>query len=72
MPKIEETVYYCDRCGKKIASNDDVHHIGRFRYLHVFKWFVPTSTLRYPLIYICGDCFKSFKEWYGGKDEQDH
>ena len=67
MGKQTKTVYTCDRCGKEIVK--DVFTIGRFKWLHMFKWFVPQPHPHYPLRYICEDCFKSFKKWYG---EDDH
>ena len=69
MGKVVKTEYICDRCGTNILGTP--FHIGRFRYLHVFKWWVPEPVNQYPLRYICKDCFDSFKEWYcttdGGK-----
>lgn len=62
MPKKEIVEYICDRCRETI--NGDVHHIGKFHYMHVFKWYVPMRDDRYPLRYICQDCWMSFKEWY--------
>ena len=63
------TEYICDRCGKKIAScSNSVFSIGRFRFMHAFKWWAPEQFGGYKLTYVCGDCFKSFKEWYKSDD----
>ena len=65
MGKVTRTEYYCDRCRKKIIGTPFT--VGRFRYLHVFKWYVPEPAPAYPLRYICSECFESFKKWYDGK-----
>ena len=66
MGKVTRIDYICDRCGKSIVG--DVFNIGRFRYMHVFKWWIPQPVNEYKLHYICHNCFRSFKEWYGKKD----
>lgn len=66
MGKVVKTEYICDRCGKNISETP--FHIGRFRYLHVFKWWNPEPVNGYLLRYICKDCFDSFKEWYRKTD----
>ena len=64
MAKREMTVYTCDRCGAEITNTikDRVFNIGHFKYIHVFKWFVPMGD-RYRLFYLCRDCWKSFMDW---------
>ena len=62
--------YSCDRCGKKLTDplSGEPFSVGRFRFMHIFKWWVPQPVGQYKLHYICHECFKSFKEWYGNKD----
>ena len=62
--------YSCDRCGKRMTDplKGEPYSIGRFRFMHVFKWWVPYPTEQYKLHYICQNCFKSFKKWYGEKE----
>lgn len=71
MPKNERVEYICDRCGTTI--NDNVHSVGKFHYMHVFKWYAPGwREDHYPLKYICEGCWQSFKAWYevvGGEEE---
>ena len=64
MGKITRVEYVCDRCGKIIDRKDTLFHVGRFRFMHVFKWWVPQPVGEYKLHYICQDCFESFKRWY--------
>ena len=60
MPKIIETKYICDRCGREIKMFP--HSICKWRML--FKWFIPAYS-GYRTCYLCNDCWESFKEWYG-------
>ena len=71
MGKKEMVVYTCDRCGKEMIDplSGEPNTVARFRFLHIFKWFVPCPVSGYPLRYICNDCFKSFKEWYTAKQK---
>ena len=62
MAKVVKTEYICDRCGKSITGAP--FHVGRFRYMHVFKWWMPEKCGGYGLTYICQECFESFKRWY--------
>ena len=62
MGKVIRTEYYCDRCGKLIIGTPCT--VGRFKYLHIFKWYVPEPCPSYPLRYMCQDCFNAFKKWY--------
>ena len=64
MGKVTRTEYVCDRCGKTIVGMDGVFSVGRFRYMHVLKWWIPQPVGAYKLHYICQDCFKSFIKWY--------
>lgn len=61
MAKLEYKVYICDRCGTEIF---DSRHwlIGHHKYIHIFKWFMPTIC-KYQILYLCPDCYKSFREW---------
>ena len=63
MGKSTKIEYTCDRCGKIIIGGKP-YSIGRFRFMHVFKWWVPQPANEYKLHYICHDCFASFKRWY--------
>lgn len=70
MGKSTKIEYTCDRCGKIIIDGKP-YSIGRFRYMHVFRWWVPQPANEYKMRYICHDCFASFKRWYhdGGEAE---
>lgn len=65
MGKTTKIVYECDRCGKNITGFP--FSIGRFRYMHIFKWWSPMPINNYKMKYLCQGCFNSFKEWYGEK-----
>ena len=67
MGKVTRTEYICDRCGKTIDGFPC--SVGRFRYMHILKWWLPQPAGGYKLHYICQDCFKSFKKWYGEDKE---
>ena len=72
MSKETYTIIRCDRCGKTMEDEHYRRGFGALREWHIFKWFVSSST-RYRMEYICGDCWHSFKDWFdGGKtDEED-
>lgn len=67
MGKTTKIEYTCDRCGAIISGFPC--SVGRFRYMHVFKWWIGFPTHGYKMKYLCHDCFKSFQDWYGYKDE---
>lgn len=63
MGKVEKTLYYCDRCGKLISDDSKIMR-GNFKFMRVFKWYVPFPTLGdYKLMYVCSDCYRTFEEW---------
>ena len=61
MAKREYTEYICDRCGEQITDSEH-WIIGHHKFMHVFKWFMPL-TCEYKLLYLCPDCYKSFRKW---------
>ena len=68
MGKQELTIYTCDRCGRKIGSNEIKNGIGHFGYLHVLKWWMPVQGC-YKLMYLCKDCYKEFDAWINAATE---
>jgi len=64
MGKVIRMDYICDRCGKVIEGENAPWSIGRFRFMHVFKWWIPEPVRGYKLHYVCHECFRSFKKWY--------
>lgn len=67
MSKVEKTAYFCDRCGKEIASTP--YTITTARFMRVIIWWLPQES-RHKHVHLCEGCWKAFEAFMkGGRND---